>query len=121
MGYESRFYIVDKTAWLQDEEKYYYAEKVAMFDLCKVNNLYNKIKNYPKTNVYIFSDDGETEIKEDLYGEKLIEIPIPDMIEFLEQTIKEEPLYRRYNPFLQMLKGFNLSEWSNLVVLHYGH
>ena len=59
--------------------------------------------------------------KEDLYGEKLIEIPIPDMIKFLKQMIKEERLYRRYKPFLQMLKGFNLSEWSNLVVLHYGH
>ena len=120
MGYESKFYIVNKSDFIADEDGYYYAEKIAMFDLCKVPGLYIKIKDYPKANVYIYSDDGNTEIKNDLYGDELIEIPIPDMIKFLEEEIKESS-YRRYKPFLEMLKGFDLFEWSNLVVLHYGY
>ena len=120
MGYESKFYIVNKSDFIVDEDGYYYAEKIAMFDLCKVPELHNKIKDYPKADIYIFSDDGNTEIKTDAYGEKLIEIPVSDMIKFLEEILIRDN-YRRYNPFLQMLKGFNLSEWSNLTILHYGH
>ena len=120
MGYESRFYVVDTSYRLQDEEGYYYGEKIAMFDLCKVPELHNKIKDYPKTNIYIYSDDGDTEIKTDAYDNELIEIPVSDMIKFLEEMLIGDN-YRRYNPFLQMLKGFDLSQWSNLTILHYGH
>ena len=121
MGYESRFYVVEKHRSIYERDiGLFYADKVAMFDMCKCPDLYDRIKHYPKTDSYIYADDGNTHIVKDDYDEKLIEIPIIDMITILEDLAETEP-YRRYKPFLQLLKGFDLSEWKDLVVLHYGH
>ncbi len=120
MGYESRLYIVNKFEKLEHETMTY-AEKVAMFELCKVYSVSSQLDKYPKTNAYIYSDDGDTQIIEDKYGESLREIPIDDMISILENAMEKES-YRRYAPCLAMLKGFNKEDWGdNLVVLHYGH
>ena len=123
MGYESRFYIVDKTDIKSLDGKRYWAQVIAMFDLCKVYAVSSPIQDkYPATDAYIYADDGNTEITKDKYGEPLIEIPIDDLIQLIEKVITSEGYYyRRYNPFLQLLKGFNKSDWRNLVVLHYGH
>lgn len=123
MGYESKFYIVNKTTQksIIDGDRYW-AEVIAMFDLCKVYAVSDIIRNnYKATDAYIYSDDGNTEIVEDNYGSPMIEVPIDDMIQIMEKVITSEDYYRRYNPFLQMLKGFNKSDWGNLVVLHYGY
>lgn len=121
MGYESCFYVVEKHANIKDDDiGYFFAEKIAMFDMCKVPALYDRIKHYPKTESFIYAADGNTRMIEDDYGERLIEIPVTTMINILEELIKVDQ-YRRYKPFLQMLKGFDLSEWKDLVVLHYGH
>lgn len=121
MGYESKFYIVNKTTQKSLDNKRYWGQVIAMFDLCKAPMVYDRIREYPKTDVYIYADDGNTVIDEDAYGADMIEIPIADMIQIIEKVITSEDYYRRYNPFLQMLKGFNKSDWSNLVVLHYGY
>ena len=91
MGYESKLYVVDKHHWKWSNESW--GEVVASFDLCKVYNL--DFKKYPLTDCYIYADDGNTEIREDYY--------------------------RRYQPCLSLLKGFNPNDWEDLVVLHYGH
>lgn len=121
MGYESRFYVVEKkNSSLKDDDGYSWAEKIATFDMCCIgNHLISNIMKYPKTDVYIF--DGDKRIIEDMYGDPLIEIPINDMIDFLEEAIDKEEHYRRNMPFLRLLRGFDLSEWHNLVVLHYGY
>lgn len=122
MGYESKCYVVNKTHLRDIDDKRFWAEVIAMFDLCKVNDISEQIRNkYPTTDVYILADDGNTKIIEDAYGEPLIEIPIKDLISILEEHIDKNPHYRRYNPFLCMLKGFNPDEWNDLVVLHYGY
>lgn len=122
MGYESRFYIVDKTDIKSLDGKRYWAQVIAMFDLCKVHAVSSPIwEKYNATDAYIYADDGNTEIIKDECGDPLIEIPIDDMIQLMEKVITSENYYRRYNPFLQLLKGFNKSDWKNLVVLHYGH
>ena len=121
MGYESKFYIVNKTTLKSLDGKKYWAEVLAMFDLCKVPVVYDQICKYPKTNVYIYADDGNTEINEDAYGDDMIEIPIADMVDIMDKVIHNEDYYRRYYPFLGLLKGFNPNEWNDLVVLHYGH
>lgn len=119
MGYESRLYVVNKSH-IKDGEKVW-AEKVAMFELCKTYTVSGQLDKYPTTNVYIYSDDGNTRIEEDMYGELLKEIPIDDMISILEGAMQKEK-YRRYAPCLAMLRGFDKNEWGdNLVVLHYGH
>lgn len=122
MGYESKFYVVNKTTQKSLDGKRYWAEVIAAFDLCNVYTVSNPIRNqYKATDAYIYADDGNTTIIEDRYGSPLIEIPIDDMIQLMEKVITSEDYYRRYTPFLQMLKGFNTSDWENLVVLHYGH
>jgi len=122
MGYESKFYVVNKTTQKSLDGKRYWAEVIASFDLCKVYAVSDPIRNkYKATDAYIYADDGNTEIIEDNYGDPLIEIPIDVMIQLMEKVITSENYYRRYNPFLQMLKGFNKDDWENLVVLHYGH
>ena len=121
MGYESRFYIVNSNKSGYKDEGFYYGEKIAIFNMCKVPRLYDAIKNYPKTDTFIYADDGNTLITEDNYGESLIEIPINDMIYHLRNVIDSDTPYRRYEPFLHLLLGFNTREWDNLVVLHYGY
>ena len=122
MGYESRFYIVNKTDIKSMSKKRYWAQVIAMFDLGKVYAVSSPIRDkYQATDVYIYADDENTEITKDRYGEPLIEIPLDDMIQLMKKVITSEDYYRKYNPFLQLLKGFHKSDWENLVVLHYGH
>lgn len=118
MGYESKLYVVDKHDWKKFiNEKW--GEVIAMFDLCGVPRL--NFSSYPATDCYIVADDGNTEIKEDRYGDPLKEVPIQDAIEMIERVIEKEEYYRRYKPCLDLLKGFNINDWENLIVLHYGH
>lgn len=125
MGYESRFYIVKKSSLeIMEDDNKILGEVIASFNMSKVQDLYMRIKNYPKTNCYFYSDIGtEKKVVEDEYGDELIEIPINDMITIMGEVIKEDPEYRRFRPFLSLLLGFNLNQWTDdsLVVLHYGY
>lgn len=124
MGYEMKFYVVRKSNLaLEKDETKKWAEKISEFYYCKDYGLANWIdKNYEETNCYIFADDGNTEILEDMYDSPLIEIPIKDMVEYLETHSDD---YRRVKPFLNMLKAFdedNETKWNNeLVILRYGY
>lgn len=118
MGYESKLYVVDKHHHMKWRDKFW-GEVIATFDLCKVYNL--DFGKFPATDCYIYADDGNTEIREDCYGDPLREIPIKDAIKMLEEVIKKVDYYRRYQPCLSLLKGFNPDDWEDLVVLHYGH
>lgn len=122
MGYESRLFVVNKTNQHggDDKSKIVWAEKIASFNLCKVCDVSDKMRKYPATNAYIYADDGNTEIVSDAYGEPLREIPISDAIKIIEDAAKIDN-YRRFAPCLQLLKGFDPSEWGDLVVLHYGY
>ena len=119
MGYESRLIIAekyDRNITREDGRKY--AEVIATFDLCKVYACSDKFRQYPETNCYVYTyncNDGFT----DMYGQVMREIPIPDAIEILEHAGLDE--YRRLAPCLGLLKSFDLTQWSNLVVLHFGY
>ena len=122
MGYESRLYVVEKSRHIYPSDNgMVWGEVVAMFDLCKCYPVSGELCKYPNTNAYIYADDGNTKILEDKYGEKLKEIPIKDTIKIIKKAIKNDDGYRRYKPFLKLLEGFNLDEWNDLVVLHYGY
>ena len=122
MGYESRLYVVEKTRihGYENEDKVY-GEVIAMFDLCKVYDVSDRMRTYEATDAYIYDTDGNTEIVVDLYGDPLKEVPIKDAIEILKDAIDKDRGYRRYEPCLKLLEGFNESEWDDLVVLHYGY
>ena len=121
MGYECRFFVVEKGHYktMGDGNKIW-ADKIAMFDLCSVPSIYRKISNYPKTDIYIYADDGNTKIIKDCYGDTPLEIPIEDMIHIIEEEANSSK-YRRLEPFLALLKGFDRSQWNELIILHYGH
>ena len=121
MGYESKIYVVQR----EKNEKNYYGQIIAMFDLCNMG-YGNGWKELFKTEVKydVFIENGNEETKKDCYGETLKEAPIEAVIEWLENYIARGETYRRLNPCLNMLKGFNLDEWGygdGLYIIHYGY
>jgi hypothetical protein len=118
MGYESRIYVVEKKGRLIDEKKGY-AQVIAMYDMCGFNGFGKVFEK--ETDCFIYSDDGNTRILKDCYGDSLKEASISDVIAHLEEHKATKEYYRRVNPLLNLLKGFELSDWENLTVLHYGY
>ena len=120
MGYESKFYIVKKCDMHTGKNGKKWAMNIASFDMRKIGSS-SWLSRYPETEYYFYADDGNTEVVEDCYGEPLKEIPISDLIDILEND-PEMQEYRRTEPFLALLRGFDQNKFNNnLVVLHYGH
>ena len=124
MGYEQKFYIVEKHDDINGIEECNdkcWAEVISMFDYSKDYDLAEFVDTVGKdSNCYIYADDGNTEVFEDDYGDSLKEVDIDYLIGYLEQ---HEDDYRRYKPFLMLLKAFSECKGSfkDLVVLRYGH
>ncbi len=123
MGYELRLYIVQKSTLegYQDTEGMFYGEIISMFNLCKMNyeGVFHKACNSMRyTDCYIYSDDGHTPIIKDKYDERLREINIKPLIKILE---KENQEYRRMKPVINLLKGFDINKYHNIMVLVYGY
>jgi hypothetical protein len=123
MGYESKFYIVEKSTMADRESGMKYASVIAMFDMCKMGSLINVFEK--KTDCYIYASDGNTKILEDMYGDALTEATVEDVLYVLEEAVKNGEDYRRIFPLMSALKSFNElqnnNRWSNIVVLHYGY
>lgn len=121
MGYEMKFYIVKKGHFTLNKEKtHYWASIVAMFNYCQDSDLADWIDKNGKDTDQFINING-TDITTDCYGKSLKEVSLPDMISYLEANPSD---YRRYQPFLNLLKGFNESEWDDgngLAVLRYGY
>lgn len=118
MGYESRVYVVNKTSMMDGDNKRY-GQIVAMFDICKFNGFDGIFKT--ETDCYIYADDGDTQITKDKYGDPLKEATIDEVINYLEKFAAKQKPYRRVTPLLELLKGFDPSEWEDLIVIHYGY
>lgn len=124
MGYESKLYVVEKSSLSPDKyTKKCYAGIIAMFDVCKFCALSDKFRNAKETDCYFYADDGNTQILEDRCGKPLTELPLNSVIEILENLNDSEKEYRRFAPFLAMLKSFQAESksWNDLAVLHYGY
>ena len=65
MGYESRIYVVDKSNYIEPDGKRW-AEVVATFEMCKYPPLADYLRECKETDCYIFADDGNTKILEEL-------------------------------------------------------
>lgn len=120
MGYESRLYIVRKTTSFGYNTNLRWAQKIAVFDLCKVPAVSDRMRAYKATDAFICADDGNTEIIEDDYGEALKEIPVADAIVILEDAAARDN-YWRYRPCIALLKAIQEEKQSDIVVLHYGY
>lgn len=125
MGYESKLYIVKKNGNLMDDNGMRYAEIIAEFDMCKCPPIAYMFGRMPKTDCYIYADDGNTKILEDMYGDSLTEAPLCKVIKTVEDAIANGYDYRRYPPLLACLKVFWQQEkeyiWDDIAVLHYGY
>jgi hypothetical protein len=120
MGYESKIYIVRKFDSTSSENKRY-AQKIAEFDLCKVCGISDTLRYMPKTDCYIYADDGDTEIIEDRYGCELTECRPDTLIELIEADIEKNGEYWRYNLLLATLKELIKFNDSQIFCLHYGY
>ena len=123
MGYKHKLFIVDKhyndlQAEIIDGKKYFWAEKIAMIDMCVAEPLISVFENKP-ADCYIYADDGNTRIVKDKYGDPLGMASLDDVIKVIEHEINEgqDKGYRRWLPALNLLKGFSPADWRNLVVL----
>ena len=127
MGYEMKFYIglKYKHSTGYANPNYNFFQKMAMFDYCNDNDLADFVDKYESAKVYGYFTQEDKEEITDKYGEEFKSVPIEDLIAYLE----EHPLldYRRYKPFLMLLKGFkeNKEEFDNditeLLVIRYGY
>ena len=130
MGYDSRFYIVQSYRrehdsigqWFKGKDKpMFFADKIAIYELGKdyeVSDAINRTR--PFTDLYVYADDGNTEIVEDDCGAPLREMTIDWLLPILELAEAKEH-YRRRSVLINLLKSFDKDEWGNLTVLHYGH
>jgi len=124
MGYESRLYVVSKSGLRDGGSNLFWAEKIAEFNLCKVDNdVLLGIESLGKpTDCFITYDEDGNPDNTDKYGKVMTEISLDDMVNILEDAIDDSD-YRRYPPCLAMLKAFQSQNmyWDDLVVLHYGY
>lgn len=138
MGYESKIFIVDVKSHNQfaidkitnkpilDENNspvIYkgYGQIIAMIDMCKMgyDNGWKELFTN-EIDYYIYAEDGDHDTNTDCYGEHIKSGDINTIIAWLENRIKIDD-YRRLKPLLHLLKSFNLDEWKDLQVLHYGY
>lgn len=124
MGYEQKFYIVDKSDSIRGFGEFAemsYANVIAMFDYSKDNDFASFVDhNSVDTDCYFYADDGNTEVVIDNCGAPLREIGIGKLIQYLEDHPSD---YRRHGVFLDILKAFEKvkDRFKHLVVLRYGH
>lgn len=123
MGYESKFYIVEKGSFSCSCGKLY-AEVIAMFDMCKCYALSDPFRRFPETDCCIYADDGDTEIVKDMYGDPLTETSIETTLRLVERAMEADN-YRSFLPFEAVLRTLHAQEeegnWGELAVLHYGY
>lgn len=115
MGHESRVFIVEEhdiTKW---------SDVIAVVNMCRMTPDFTKIFTQPVTNNFYAPNDGNARVKEDAYGDEIKAADVQTVIEFLEKEVERGEKYRRINPLLSLLRGFEPEMWRNLKVYHYGY
>ena len=127
MSYESKIYICHKASYEDTVIRpgKYWAQIVAMLDLCAYEPVAAVLRQKPATNAYFYADDGDTIVETDKYDQPLTECSLEELLEILQAEIDKGENYRRLFPLHAMVKSFaaqNESMWcGRLTVLHYGH
>ena len=127
MSYESKIYICHKGCYEDTVVRpgKYWAQVVAMLDLCAYESVSTALRQKPVTNAYFYADDGSTIVETDEYDQPLTECSVNELLEILQAEIDKGEDYRRLFPLYAMVKTFaeqNDSMWcGRLTVLHYGY
>ena len=69
---------------------------------------------------YIYADDGNAEITEDMYGAPLRVCSVKKLEAWLAGEIKTND-YRRLKPLLAFLRALKPNKWDELIAVHYGY
>lgn len=120
MAYESRIYIINvKEIEFPGGSIFHHVENIAGINMrCMEIGFRDIFTEIIKGD--LFSLDGKELISEDCYGNEVEAAEISTVIEWLENQITKDN-YRRLNPLLNLLKGFNTEEWEHLLVVHFGY
>ena len=118
MSYDSRLYIVEESSFtIPCDNGKRYAHIVGMIELCSCPNMLDIFTE--DSNGYIYSDDGNTKIETDCYGNPLMVADIDDVINALKDVIKNED-YRRAKIAVDFLNSIK-KNMPECKVYHYGH
>lgn len=124
MGYESKVYLVDEHHSVQrvdpQQNKRNWSEVIAYVNMCAMGTEFVRLFSTEFTG-YFYADDGNTEVLEDKYGDKLTFSYLPPIIEFLENEIKEGNSYRRLPILLNLLKSINPENFEDIKLVHFGY
>ena len=126
MAYESRLFIVNRresTNWnplLGKDVDWVYGENIADIKMSAMRNeefyaLFDKEIDYK-----LFIDNNEIDTDKDKYGEHLKYAKISTVVAWLEEELTKSN-YRRLQPLLGLLRGFDERKWDELQVVHYGY
>ena len=114
MSYESKVFVIGK--YKQSD----FGEVIATFRCSCMGqdewyNLFTKPIDFTA-----YHEDGNTEIKEDKYGDICKYANLKTVIQWLENHTDN---YRRAESLLALLKSFDNEKWNDreILVLHYGY
>lgn len=123
MGYESRVFVVNVTRHKKpqsDEVIWSFGQVLAGVNMSCMEASFSALFKTP-IDFETFLDDPDVPTEKDKYGDNIKATKVQEVITYLENKIEEGERYRRLKPLLGLLKGYNESEWDELLVLHYGY
>lgn len=126
MGYESRLIVAEPSSIFRNLDGHSYARVIATIDLCGMPCYFRDLLNdhWHDSGCYIYV--GDEEVATDYYGSPLVATDLATAIADLRATDQriietEGERYRRIPPALGLLEGIDQSQWSNLLVMHFGY
>jgi len=124
MGYESKLYLCDGSdLHPKSGNGKTWAQVIAIVDLCvcgRESETAELIQASHESKWFVYSDDGDTPILEDPYGDPLKAVDADLLIEAMDRDNRKE-YYRRFELALAMLKVCRERFGERFIVLHFGH
>ena len=118
MGYKSRLYVVEESNFkIPSDNGKVWAQVIGMIDLCKCYPITDVFTR--EANGYIYADDGNTRIEEDMYGSPFGVAELDEVIKKLKEIVKDSD-YRRAKIALSFLKEVQKT-MPDCKVYHYGY
>lgn len=123
MSYDSRLYVVDR--WGYDGKVY--GREIAIMDMGQLGSKFPYKEVFPKDIdfdmrwFHVFREEDDDVFRTDDYGRTCTMGKLADVLAYFEEWAERDD-YRRLQPFVGLLRGFDPSQWDGeLVVVHYGH
>ena len=116
MSYESKMIIVNRVEF----KTMIAGDVIAEFNLSVLPRKFDHKTVFTTPIDFDLFPDGNHATMEDKYGEHCCMANIKEVIAAFEELAAEDD-YRRYKPFIALLKGFDEKQWLDIRVVHYGY